>query len=194
MDQLQHVEEANWQWMSIANATPLPGSLQPSTTPGVMSVFFNHLHCRTSTMAQVPTLVAKPLFNAMQLPLSNMKTLFWSCCNYLKQLSPPYASKRCQDHTANNCCLWAGYGESVELLFQSLLLTHRARWTIIIVHCNNGDCVLSWSRHGCLPPLVLVLQIISSATVKEHKQASVVSASVPCYWAHAKQKEIESGR
>lgn len=79
--------------LSIAHATPLPGSLQPSTTPGVMNVFFNHLHCGTSTMAQVPTLVGKSLFNAMQLPLSNMKTLFWSCCNYLKQLSPPYASK-----------------------------------------------------------------------------------------------------
>lgn len=81
------------EYLSIANATPLPGSLQPSTPPGVMSVFFNHLHCRMSKMAQVPTLVAKSLFNAMQLPLSNMKTLFWSCCNYLKQHSPPYASK-----------------------------------------------------------------------------------------------------
>lgn len=97
MDQLQQAEEANWQCLShclsIANATPSPRSLQPSTAPAVMSVFFSHLHCRTSTMAQVPTLVAKSLFNTMQLPLSNMKTLFWSCCNYLKQLSPPYASK-----------------------------------------------------------------------------------------------------
>lgn len=60
----------------LQNATPSPGSLQPSAAPAVMSVFFNHLHCGTSTMAQVPTLVAKSLFDAMQLPLSDMKTLF----------------------------------------------------------------------------------------------------------------------
>lgn len=28
--------------VSIANATPLPGFLQPSTHPGVMNVFFSH--------------------------------------------------------------------------------------------------------------------------------------------------------
>ena len=143
MDQLQRAEEANWQWMSLFCKCHSIAWLPPAlhTTPGVMSVFFNHLHCGTSTMAQVPTLVAKSLFNAIELPLSNMKNLFWSRCNYLKQLSPPYASKRCQDHTANNGWLWAGYGESVGLLFQSLLLTHGASWTIIVVHCDNGDSI-----------------------------------------------------
>lgn len=119
--------------LSIANATPSPRSLQPSTTPGVISVFFSHLHCRTRTMAQVPTLVAKSLFTTTQLALSNMKTLFWLCCNYLKQLSPLYASKGAKITQP----VMGGYGESVGLIFQPLLLTHGSSRTIMMVHCNK---------------------------------------------------------
>lgn len=88
MDQCELKRPTGKQCHFIADATPLLHSLQPSTTPVVVSVlFFNHLLCRMSTMAQVPPLVAKSLFNAMQLSLSKMKSLFGSCCNYLKQLS-----------------------------------------------------------------------------------------------------------
>lgn len=79
--------------LSIANATPLPGFLQPRTPRAGTGHFFNHSRCRTSTMAQVPTLVAKSPFNAAQLPLSSMKTVFWSCRNYLKQPCPSYTSR-----------------------------------------------------------------------------------------------------
>lgn len=114
------------------------------TPPGVMSVFFNHLHCRTSTMAQVPTSVAKSLFNNMQLSLSNMKTSsFESCCNYLKQHSPPYAPKGAKITRP----VMVGYGLVVEkkkvrtASFQSLLLIHGPSWTIIMVHCDHGECI-----------------------------------------------------
>lgn len=160
--------------LAIANATPSPGSLQPYTTPGVMSVFFNHLHCRTRTMAQVPTLVAKSLFNTMQLPLSNMKNLFWSCCNYLKQLSPPYASKGAKITqpiiVGYELVMEKVWGCFLNLYYWPAEPAEQSRWSIVIM-----VTVLSWSRHGCLPPLVLVLQLISSDTVKEHKQAWVVS-------------------
>lgn len=139
MDQLWRAEEANWQWMSVCCKCHSIAWLSAHTPPGVMSVFFNHLHCRTSTMAQVPTSVAKSLFNNMQLSLSNMKTSsFESCCNYLKQHSPPYAPKGAK-------ITWpvmAGYGlvmekkKSEDCIFPISIIDP---WTQL--NNRNGECI-----------------------------------------------------
>ena len=163
-----------------------PPALHNSCSNGC---FLHHLHCRTSTMAQVPTLVAKSLFKAMRLPLSKMKTVFWSSCNYLETTLSSICIYRCQDHTANNGWLCAGYEDRVGLFY----LYYWPSWTIIMVHCNDGESVSSLSLHGCLPPLDLLLQLISSATVKEHKQARVVRGFCAKSWSTCKaQTESES--
>lgn len=56
-----------------------------------LAVFYDNLHCITSTMAQVPVLVAKFLFNNVQ--LSAMKSPSSICI------------LRCQSHTDNNAWL-----------------------------------------------------------------------------------------
>lgn len=177
IDQLQRAEEANWQWMSLSRKCHsiawLPPALHNSWSNECFLQSFAlrnehngtgyRISCQVSIQhhATPSQQYENPILIMLQLPQTTLSSICIS---------------RCQDHTANNGWLWACYGERVGLLFQSLLLTHGPSWTIIMVHFNNGDNVLSWFRHGCLPPLVLVLQLISSATVKEHKQAGVVSA------------------
>ena len=117
MDQLQRANEANWQWMSLLQ---------------MHSIFFNPLQCRTSTMAQVPTLDAKSFFEPMQLSLSSTKTLFRSGCNCLKPLF--YCIWRCQSPTTNNSWSWAGYGDYYyRPMDPGEWLQER------MVRCNNGD-------------------------------------------------------
>ncbi len=155
--------------LSIANVTPLPPSLQLSTNRGVMIVFFNHLHCRTSTMAQVATLVAKSLFNTVQLPLSNMKSFFWSCCNFLKQLSPPYACEAAKIAQP----IMAGY----ELVMEKVWKWFRVSITDQLTKLNNHNALLwKWGKRiepvqaWLLTSIGSWLLLISSSTVKEHKQ------------------------
>ena len=85
--------------------------------------------------------------------------------------------QRCQDHAANNGLLRACYGERVGLLFHSLIQTPGPRWRILMVLFNNGDSGVSGSPPGCSPSQVGVLQLISLATLKDHKQAWAVSTS-----------------
>lgn len=179
MDQLQRAEEANWQWMSLYckchSIAGLPPALHNSWSNECFLQSFalqnehngtgSHISCQVSIQrhATPSQQCENPLLIMLQLP----QTTLSSICIW-----------RCQDHTANNGWLWVSYWEKVWLLFQCLLFTHGPSWTIIMTPCNNGESVRRWSRHGCLPPLVLVLQLISSATVKEHKQAWLVSYSM----------------
>lgn len=176
--------------LSIANATPSSGFLQPSTPPGVMSVFFNHYHSRTSTMAQVPMLVAKSLFSIMLPSQKNENPLLIML--HLPQHSL-YASKGAKITQP----VMAGYELVIEkewgcfsnFYYWPMNPAEQSWWffvRMVKVYC-------SWSHHICFPALVLALQLILFDTVKEHKQAWVFSDSysVPRNWAHAKQKEKE---
>lgn len=73
---IAEAEEANLQMNIFLLQMLLHCQAPCSPSHGVMSVFFSHLHCRTSTMAQVPKLVTKPLFTAIQLPFSTRKKPF----------------------------------------------------------------------------------------------------------------------
>lgn len=68
----------------------------------ITSVFLNHLLCRMSSMAQVPTLVAKLLFNTVQLAFQRYENPFQIMLQLPQTTLSSICIQRCQDHMAND--------------------------------------------------------------------------------------------